>query len=151
MKKASFIQLSRAVWKQNQFKQTVCYGSETALTVLYIISAPNGNMTGVFELTLFDLQRFTGLSEESAKQSINNLCEMGFCEYDIDEQYIWDKGSINRHLGRVASTQQIKGIVNNFNRLREEDAPFIDLAYEMFAKFYPEATKFTDVLIERSL
>jgi len=149
MKKTAFIQLSRATWKQNGFKKIVSNGPETALAALYIISAPNGNMTGVYEMTKFDLQRHTGISDSQANESLRHLCDIGFCEYDHDEQYIWEKGAIQRHLGKCASPQQLKGIINNFVRLQEEDAPFVQSAFELFTKNYPGSEKFVETFIEK--
>lgn len=138
MAKASFVPLSRAAWKQEGFRQIVGEGIDRALLAFYIMTAPNGNMTGVFELTLYDIARHTGLDQGQAISSLHSLINLGFCKYDFDAEYVWDIGAIQRHLRKSASPQQIKGVINNFARLAEEEAVFVKEAYSVFKSLYPD-------------
>lgn len=137
-KSTRYIQVRPSIWRQAHFQQVMSLGPKTSMIAWYLMTAPMNNICGLFEATLYDIERFTHLSESDIEEALNGLEQLGFCAYDWDKQYVWEKGFIQRQFGNNPSERQLKGVVNTLIRLYEEEAPFIrDVAHHL-TTLYPD-------------
>lgn len=134
-----------AIWKQRDYREVAAYGPETQLVAWFLMTAPNGNMTGIFEATAYEIGKYTQLPPETVEDALHSLCEAGFCRYDFELEYVWVRNTTQRQFRQNPSEKQLKGIHNHCVRLMEEEAPFVEEYMEHVASLYPGFRELADL------
>lgn len=91
-------------------------GRDTQLVALYLITAPDSNLTGVYHLALPTLAHHTGLPVKGASEGLpspsrgvveilRDLSEVGFAHYDPESETVWVVEMAARQLGDTLSTR----------------------------------------------
>lgn len=130
-KLGTYVKFGRDLWRSARWKRVVARGPDAVVVALYFMTAPNSNMTGIFEATAHDICRYTRLPPGRVSAAIKSLEEEAFCMYDHDREYVWEVGALARFQSDRPNANQIKGMRNSFARLAElEDAPFVSQALD---------------------
>lgn len=119
---------------------------DAQITALYLMTSPHANMIGLYYCPVAYIMADTGLSEEGASKGLQRLCELGFCKYDWESEWVWVK-----EMARFQIEEQLKpgdkrisGIHNELSRLPNAiDAlkqAFIEKYQETFHLSAPEKT-----------
>lgn len=138
-KQASYVPFQRDRWKQSGWRAVTEYGPLTGWLAFFLNSAPNSNMAGIYEATLYDICRHTRMTEKEVRTAMANLEKVGFCRYDWDRQYVWDRTTLQRFAASKTSDKQVKGLQNVLTRLYEsEEAPFIEELLSELERIAPD-------------
>lgn len=142
MSRGTYVAFPRDKWRRAEWQEVVRCGPQAGFIALYFMTAPNSNMAGIFEATLYDISRFTRMEEKAVKAAIEKLIGIGFCEYDWETQYIWDRTALTRFMSTKVSESQLKGLQNTLARLQEsEEAPYVQDALDELERIAPEVAQ----------
>lgn len=117
---------------------------ESQVLAFYLISSPHANMLGLYYLPMAYLCHETGLSPEGASKALRRVRELGFCEYDDENEMVWVIDAARFQIAdRLSpSDKQTIGISNELEKL-----PRTRLVLA-FAEKYRDAFHLSDGLLE---
>ncbi|MFA7268724.1 MAG: hypothetical protein WC073_05220 [Sterolibacterium sp.] len=118
--------------------------SEAQVLAFYLISSPHANMLGLYYLPMAYLCHETGLPQEGASKALRRVRELGFAEYDEENEMIWVIEAARFQIADSLNPndKQTIGIANELLKL-----PRTKLALD-FAEKYREAFHLSDEVIE---
>lgn len=76
-------------WTGHTGREIRKLGHEAQIIALYLMTAPGSNMIGLYYLPLPVLVHETGCPIEGASKGLIDLQNLGFCEYDQEEEVVW--------------------------------------------------------------
>lgn len=84
----------------------------TQLTSIYLVSAPNSNMIGLYYLPISTIAHDVGIGVEDAQVSIERLIESNYCSYDYEREIVFIHEMASIQIGEQLSPndKQIKGV-----------------------------------------
>jgi hypothetical protein len=117
---------------------------EAQVLAFYLISSPHANMLGLYYLPMAYLCHETGLTQEGACKALLRVRELGFCEYDEENEMIWVIEAARFQIADRLSPndKQAIGVANELGKL-----PRTKLAAR-FAEKYRDAFHLSDEVIE---
>ena len=84
-----YAKISPQFWIGHTGRQIKKFGIETQLTALYLLTCPHATTIGIYYLPFSLIVHETGISLEAAHNALQNLCQIEFCSYDTDMEYVW--------------------------------------------------------------
>ncbi|HEX4044866.1 MAG TPA: conserved phage C-terminal domain-containing protein [Gammaproteobacteria bacterium] len=99
---------------------------------MYLITCPHANMLGIYYLPLTFIAHETGVSLEGISKTLQRLCEVGFCTYDEQMEYVWVHEMAFYQIG--GQLKQHDNRVKGINELIQ-NIPKIDFLPRFFAKY----------------
>lgn len=84
-----FAKVSPQIWTNESGRKIKQLGIEARVVSLYLNTNPYANMTGVYYMPVVLIAHEVGLSIDDATSALNKLCEIGYCSYDHDFEYVW--------------------------------------------------------------
>jgi hypothetical protein len=84
-----FAKVSPQFWFDETGRQLRQYGMETQLMALYLLTSPHSNMVGIYYLPIVYIAHETGISLDKANECLQTLCNIDFCSYDSEKEYVW--------------------------------------------------------------
>jgi hypothetical protein len=131
-----YAKISPTFWISLEGKKIKRAGLEAQLVALYLLTNPSANMIGVYYLPLTLIAHETGQPLEEASKALLSLCEVGFCSYDEDHEYVWvhDMGfsQIAKHL--KPNDNLVKAVNELYDMLPE--LPFLPSFYKRYAQAF---------------
>lgn len=110
---------SATIWTGKNGKVLRKLGTDVLLIANYLVNNPHDNMLGVYYLPIGYISVDTGMSYEQAAQAVNALCQIGFCYYDDEEEYIWVTEMVHSQVGEnlKANDNRIKCVQDIYDTL----------------------------------
>lgn len=84
-----FAKVSPQFWIGQPGKQIKDIGIEAQLISVYLLTCPHSSMIGIYYLPITLITHETGIPLEAACKALRSLCEVGFCTYDEEMEYVW--------------------------------------------------------------
>lgn len=81
--------VSPQFWTGRTGRQIRAKGIEAQIVALYLMTSPGSSMWGIYYLPIPTLAHETGLPLEGASKGLRSLSEVGFAEYDADNEVVW--------------------------------------------------------------
>jgi uncharacterized phage protein (TIGR02220 family) len=105
-----FAKISPQIWTSEMGRKIKNLGLEARVISFYLSSNPSAHMTGVYYIPIVLIAHEAGLSVEKATIALDGLCQIGYCTYDYENEYVWvhDMG-----INQVCATQ----LKSNDNRV----------------------------------
>src|SRR5262245_3823552 len=76
-------------WIGQTGRQIKYLGVEAQLIALYLITNPHSTMLGIYYLPLVTIAHEVGIPLEGVQKALSSLCEIGFCSYEEQMEYVW--------------------------------------------------------------
>lgn len=76
-------------WTGHTGKQIKAKGKDAVILAVYLFTAHNSNMIGLYYLPLVTMAHESGLSIEETRKGLRSLSEVGFAHYDEQEENVW--------------------------------------------------------------
>jgi len=122
-----YAKISSQFWIGETGKQIRELGIETYVVAVYLITSPNANMLGVYYLPIVYIAHETGLSAEGASKTLQSLCDLHFCSYDKQNEFVWVHNMVRYQIdgilkiddNRVKSVNQIYQSFPNLSFLND--------------------------------
>jgi hypothetical protein len=107
-------------------------GIEAQLVALHLITNPHANMLGIYYLPAIFIAHETGIPFEEASKALQSLCELGFCSYDEQSEYVWVHEMAFYQVGEQlkANDNRVKGINEAYESL--PNLPFLKDFYDKY-------------------
>lgn len=64
-------------------------GAQAQVMALYLMTCPASSMIGLYYIPIPTLAHETGIPLEGASKVLRSLCEVGFVEYDYENELVW--------------------------------------------------------------
>lgn len=90
-------------------------------TALYLMTSPHANMIGLYHCPSIYISHETGLSQEDSIAAVNYLCQINFCTYDWDTEFVFIHEFTKHQVGdsiKIADLRH-KGIINQLTLVPE--------------------------------
>jgi hypothetical protein len=113
-------------------------GKDGQLVGLYLMSAPNATMIGLFALPLRDLKHDTGIGVKGLVRAFTVLGGLGFADYDARTEHVWVREMAKFRLGLQKRSpldpddKRVTGIQRLYDKLSEN--PFLEPFFDRYAK-----------------
>jgi uncharacterized phage protein (TIGR02220 family) len=137
-----FAKISPQIWINESGRKIKKLGPETFFVSFYLLSNPHACMIGIYYLPVAFIAHETGLSIEQASSSLRNLCEVGFCTYDLEAEYVW--------VHEMASTQIGTQLTETDNRVKAINQAYAALPKLSFLRAFYEKYSEAYLLDQRS-
>jgi hypothetical protein len=104
-------------------------GKDGQLVGLYLMSAPNATMIGLFALPLRDLKHDTGIGVKGLVRAFTVLGGLGFADYDARTEHVWVREMAKFRLGLQKRSpldpddKRVTGIQRLYDKLSEKPVP----------------------------
>lgn len=122
-------------WTDSKVEQADC---NDKLLMLYLLTAPHGNLAGCYEVTFNRIENETGMKAAQARKSLGRLCELGMVSYSEDtnevlllnwSKYNWSrspktKAALDRQIERVKNPQMRAVLAREYERCFSEPYPY---------------------------
>ncbi len=107
-------------------------GIEAQLITLYLITNPHANMLGIYYLPSNFIAHETGIPLEGASKALRSLCEIEFCSYDDQSEYVWVHEMAFYQVSEQlkANDNRVKGINEAYESL--PNLPFLKDFYDKY-------------------
>lgn len=131
-----FAKISPQIWIDEQGRKIKKLGLNAKLISIYLMTNPHANMIGVYYLPISFIAHEVGLSIEQAETAIVSLCQIDFCSYDADTEYVWvhEMGMTQISPQLKAKDHRVKGVNEAFNSLPE--LPFKQRFFEKYSEMF---------------
>lgn len=131
-----FAKVSPQIWTSDLGRKIKHLGIEARAVSLYLLTGSTAHMTGVYYIPVVLIAHEAGLSVEQATIVINNLCEIGYCSYDYQCEYVWvhDMGITQVSAQLKANDNRIKAINNHYASLPK--LSFLQDFYKKYAALF---------------
>lgn len=131
-----FAKISPQIWIDDQGRKIKKLGLETKLVSLYLMTNPHANMIGVYYLPISFIAHEIGLTLEQAESAIYKLCQIDFCSYDTETEYVWvhEMGMTQISSQLKSKDHRVKGLNEAFNALPE--LPFKRHFFEKYSELF---------------
>lgn len=118
-----YAQISPRFWNGETGKKIRSLGAHCQVTALYILTAPNATMTGLYYLPVPTISHETGIPIEGAWKALRSLCAISprsFCSYDEVEEVVWVPTMARHQVGDELKPKdkRIKGVINTLEPYR---------------------------------
>lgn len=84
-----YSKVSPRFWLGTTGRQLRAEGPDVQLVALYLVTAPNSNMIGLYAISTAAIANDTGLSSRKVQRALKRLGEIRFSEYDDHAQVVW--------------------------------------------------------------
>lgn len=84
-----YAKVSARFWLGATGRQLRQEGPDVQVVALYLITAPNSNMIGMYPLSIPAIANDTGLTPKRALRALKRLGELEFSEYDEQAEVVW--------------------------------------------------------------
>lgn len=139
-----YSKVSPVFWTGDTGRSLRKAGREAQVVALYLLTGPNANMIGLYELPLPLLAHHTGMTLEGASKGLRRASEGGFCHYDEASETVWIPEMARFQIGDTISTKdnRHKAIVKEW--LTYKKSPFFVAFHARYAKCFelPDASPF---------
>lgn len=135
--------ISTEFWGDSKVEE---FSPEDRYVLLYILTAPNGNLCGCFEITYRRMSHDLGYTVDMVENIVNRLISYGVIDYDKEthelliknwNRYNWTKSSkldkpLIEQIDGIHSLKLKKYVIDVFNSVREIPYPYgIDTVSEV--------------------
>ncbi|PHS16403.1 MAG: hypothetical protein COA86_12280 [Kangiella sp.] len=126
-KRPAYARIHPRLWRLAEMIKVVSIGGDAVSLALYLRSNQLINMIGVYYLPTKKIQReLSFLTEDEILELLQVLTNVGYCKYNFEEEYVWVIDMAEHQVEQNPSQNQKKGVQNIVDRLREDEAPFIN-------------------------
>jgi hypothetical protein len=119
-------------------------GRDAQVVALYLLTGPNANMIGLYELPLPLLAHHTGMTFEGASKGLRRASEGGFCHYDEASETVWIPEMARFQIGETIAVKdnRHKAIVKEW--LTYKKSPYFLAFHARYATCFdlPDASPF---------
>ena len=112
-------------WTDSKVEKTDC---SEKLLMLYLLTAPHGNLAGCFEVTYRRIEMETGLKPQQSSRAMRRLSELGMVEYSEDTNEVlilnwgkhnWSKSpntksALDKQIERVKNPQMKRHLADEY-------------------------------------
>ena len=119
-------------WIGETGRQIAKLGVEARLVALYMLTNVHTNMIGVYYLPIAYIAHDTGVEIEKTEEIIQQLCDIGFCDYDYDFEYIW---ICNMAYYQIGELKEKDNRVVNVNQIYQS-LPRLKFLGDFYYKYY---------------
>ena len=112
-----YARISPRFWTGTTGKQIKALGAEHQVVALYLLTAPQSNMIGLYYLPIAYLAHESGVPGDRCLSILADLSRLGFADYDHDAEVVWVRNAVNFQLytsGANATDKQKKGAANRY-------------------------------------
>lgn len=129
-----YSRVSGKFWTSKTGKDIKKRGQEAVIMAMYLMTAPQSNMLGLYYLAIPTAGHESGLGSEGASRGLQFCIEAGFCDYDIETEMVWVFEMAKYQVGGAlkASDLQVKGVQKQYNELAEN--PFLARFYDRYGQ-----------------
>lgn len=118
-------------------------GDAYALVVRdYLLTTHHANMIGVYHCPLAYIAADTGFSVDVVEVAMGRLCDIGFCQYDDDTQFVWVRDMASTQVGAVLkeNDKQIKAVCKQLKACPSSamQAGFLDMYADAYSLPFDE-------------
>jgi hypothetical protein len=103
----------------------------------YLISSPHANMLGYYYVPVAYIANDTGIPIEGTSQSLQRLCEEGFCRYDTASEVVWVIEMARLQIGESIDSDKDKraiGVAREYASLPNN--PFLKEFFDKYGAAY---------------
>jgi hypothetical protein len=127
-----YAKVSPQFWIGSTGKRLRQAGLDAQVVAMYLLTAPNSNMLGLFYLPLVVVAHETGLSTEGVSKGLRSCIEAQFCDYDEASEMVWVYEMASYQIGDqlAAGDKQCKGVQNAYDALPQN--PFLTAFYARY-------------------
>lgn len=122
-------------WTDSKVEQTNC---SEKLLMLYLLTAPHGNLAGCFEVTYRRIEMETGLKPQQSEKALSNLRDLGMVEYSEDTcevlilnwgKHNWSKSpktkaALDKQIEKVKNSQMKQHLAREYEEHFGEPYPY---------------------------
>jgi hypothetical protein len=141
----NYATVSSQFWVNQQGLAIRKLGTEAQTIALYLMTCPNSNILGVYYLPIVLVAHETSISFEKVSTILQDFCEIGFCCYDYEREYVWVIDMADEQIkGQIQSGDNpMKSIHEAYLAL--PDLPFLPQFFERYEKLFPLGRVFEGV------
>ena len=127
-----FAKISPQIWIDEQGRKIKKLGLDAKLISIYLMTNPHANMIGVYYLPISFIAHEAGLSVEQVETAIKSLCQIDFCSYDTETEYVWvhEMGMTQISTQLKAKDHRVKNVNEAFHAL-----PNLSFKQRFFEKY----------------
>lgn len=131
-----YSKISPQFWVGETGREIRKLGTEAQLIALYLLTCPHANMIGIYYLPLAYISHDTGIPIEGASKALQSLCNIHFCRYDEDSEFIWVYEMAVFQIGGPLDPKdkRVKGINDSYQAL--PNLPFLHDFYEKYHELF---------------
>ncbi len=113
-----FAKISPAFWS-GQTGRSLRSDPDAQVLAFYLMTAPHANMIGLYYCPIQYITTDTGLSSEGACKALSRLEDVGFCEYDAANEWVWVIAMARFQIASQlkANDKQVVGVRNELSRV----------------------------------
>ncbi len=93
--------------------------AEAQVLAIYLMTCPNSNMVGIYNLSLPSMQNDTGLSEAAIRRCLKLLAAHDVAHFDARDEMVWVPEMARYQVGETLSAgdKQIRGIIKELAKV----------------------------------
>jgi hypothetical protein len=131
-----FAQVRPGFWTGPTGKQIRKLGLECQVIALYLITGPMANALGLYYLPLPMASHEIGLTVEKIRKSLQQLREIGFCEYDEESESVFIPNMARFQIAERLKNKdkQVTWVWRELEKLRNN--PFFDRFLDIYGERY---------------
>lgn len=131
-----FAKISPQIWTSEMGRKIKSLGLEARVISFYLSSNPSAHMTGVYYIPIVLIAHEAGISIEKAAIAIDSLCQIGYCTYDYENEYVWvhDMG-VDQVCAQLKSNDNRVTAINTYYALLPK-LSFLQNFYNKYARLF---------------
>ncbi len=128
-----YSKISSRFWTGETGKKIRRLDADAKVIALYLMTNPHASMLGIYYLPIAYISQDTGTPLEGTCKGLQSLCELDFCSYDPDSEYVWVHNMAFYQIGSMLDPKdkRVKGIQNACANLPK--LPFLKAFFEKYA------------------
>ncbi|MBQ9041468.1 MAG: hypothetical protein IJ111_01470 [Eggerthellaceae bacterium] len=144
-------------WTDSKVERMSSFGK---LLMLYILTAPHGNLSGCFEVTFRRIEIETGLTAQQAKKAMKELCAEGMLAYRVETsevlirnwwKYNWNSSpKTGKSLAKCIDSVKDDGfkseLVDRYNAIFKDPYPYPIDTPSIHHGYHPISVSVTDTV-----
>lgn len=136
----SFSKLHSDFWINYDNTEVISLGADVQLMALYLQGNSHRNILGAYYLPLLYISSDLRLSVKKIQMTLEKLCQINYCKYDIKTQYVWVCNTLTEQIGETIDTRdnRIKPIHEIWKSLPSQLGFLQDIYNKYGESFYLE-------------
>lgn len=131
-----FAKVSPQIWTNELGRKIKKLGLAGRVVSMYLLTNPSAHMIGVYYIPVVLIAHEAGLSIEETTKTLDQLCQLGYCSYDYEYEYVWVHGmGVDQVSAQLkANDNRIKAINTFYSSLPK--LSFLQNFYDHYADIF---------------
>jgi hypothetical protein len=132
----SFFKMSPQFWTGETGRGIRKAGKNCQLLAAFLCYPPQGNALGLYYLPLHHVIHEVALTLKEATDAMHKLCDIGFCSYDLESEFVWviEKAKIEIGESLKSSDNMIEWANREYEQVPKN--PFLGEFYDRYREAF---------------